>query len=79
MSNRRTVCHTIMFLYADGAGHDLMLLRRIHHGERPLRERYEPMSDQQWNLLWQCWQADPSARPNITQVVHALHSDFIVL
>jgi len=66
--------------HRNGTGHDLRLLRRIHTGERPHRERYAPMSDHQWNLLWQCWQADPSARPNITQVVNALHSvDFIVL
>jgi serine/threonine protein kinase len=63
-----------------GAGHDLRLLRRIHNGERPFREKYEQMSDQQWNLLCWCWQGAPSERPTITQVVEVLHSvDFIVL
>jgi serine/threonine protein kinase len=54
----------------NGTGYDLRLLRRIHAGERPLRERYNPMSDQQWALLCTCWQGDPAARPDITWVAN---------
>jgi len=52
--------------------YDFRLLRRIHTGERPLRDRYRSMFDQHWTLLCHCWQGDPNARPNITYVVNAL-------
>jgi len=55
-----------------GAAYDLGLLRRIHKGERPIRERYTSMSDQQWGLLSLCWQGDPSERPGSDLVVNAL-------
>jgi len=55
-----------------GTEYDFRLLRRIHDGERPIRERYRSMFDQHWALLCQCWEGDPSARPDITYVVHNL-------
>jgi len=58
--------------FRSGAAYDLGLLRRIHNGERPIRERYTPMSDRHWGLLSLCWQGEPSARPNIEFVVNAL-------
>jgi serine/threonine protein kinase len=54
------------------SGPDLRLLRCIYKGERPQRGGYGPMSDKHWELLCQCWQGDPSARPDIVQVVDAL-------
>jgi serine/threonine protein kinase len=55
-----------------GTDYDFRLLRRIHEGERPIRERYRTMFDQHWILLTMCWQGDPFARPDITYVVNAL-------
>lgn len=55
-----------------GIGYDFRLLRRIHDGERPLREKYRSMYDQHWALLCQCWVGDPYARPGIAYVVNAL-------
>lgn len=54
------------------AGYDIRLVRRIHTGERPIRDRYRAMEDQHWMILWDCWLANPRARPNITAVVNAL-------
>jgi len=55
-----------------GTDYDVRLLRRIHGGERPKRERYQTMYDQHWTLLTLCWRADPFARPDISYVVNAL-------
>jgi len=55
-----------------GTDYDFRLLRRIHKGERPIRERYGTMYDQHWILLTQCWQGDRFARPDISYVVNAL-------
>jgi len=58
--------------FRQGIKHDFRLVRRIHEGERPVRHRYTPMYDQQWDLLCLCWHWDPAARPNITTIVNAL-------
>lgn len=55
-----------------GTEYDFRLLRRIHSGERPIRERYQPMHDQHWVLMCHCWHVDPSARPDIAYVVNNL-------
>jgi len=59
--------------HRNGTAYDLGLLRRIHKGERPIRERYAPMSDNHWNLISMCWQGPPSSRPDIDWVVNALY------
>jgi len=59
--------------HRNGTAYDLGLLRRIHKGERPIRERYTPMSDSHWNLISLCWEGTPSRRPDIEWVVNALY------
>ncbi|KII90411.1 hypothetical protein PLICRDRAFT_173832 [Plicaturopsis crispa FD-325 SS-3] len=39
---------------------------------RPLRERYNPISDDHWTLMEQCWDAEPSRRPSMRDVLHTL-------
>jgi len=55
-----------------GTDYDLRLLRLIHRGERPRRERYQTMYDQHWALLEFCWQNDPFSRPDINTVLKML-------
>ncbi|KIM76409.1 hypothetical protein PILCRDRAFT_649099 [Piloderma croceum F 1598] len=58
--------------HRNGNGYDFRLVRRIHEGERPIRNRYHTMYDHHWALLCHCWNGDPSARPDITYVVKML-------
>lgn len=51
---------------------DLALVTKVHSGERPRRERYNPISDQHWALMEWCWNYHPNARPSIAQVRRAL-------
>jgi len=57
-----------------GTNYDLRLLRLIHGGDRPKRDRYVFVNDQLWSLLEMCWQGEPSQRPNIDYVVNVLQS-----
>lgn len=62
-------------LVNDNGGHEIKLLRRIHAGERPLRERYPTIVDGQiWNTISMCWQPHPTQRPPIAYVVNRLTS-----
>ncbi|KZP08193.1 kinase-like protein [Athelia psychrophila] len=48
---------------------EVKLLKRIHAGERPMRDRYPRIeSDGIWNMVTACWQGHPMQRPNINQV-----------
>jgi len=58
--------------HRNGNDYDFRLVRRIHEGERPMRNRYHTMYDQHWALLCLCWAGDPAARPDISYVVKAL-------
>jgi len=51
---------------------DYALLVLIHEGERPLRERYNPIYDIHWVLMQRCWAADPLERPDIVEVLQKL-------
>ncbi|KAF7974377.1 hypothetical protein HWV62_12350 [Athelia sp. TMB] len=60
-------------LVNDNGGHEIKLLRRIHAGERPIRERYLTIEDDRiWSILTMCWQPHPMQRPQISQVVSML-------
>ncbi|KAF7983542.1 hypothetical protein HWV62_21110 [Athelia sp. TMB] len=62
-------------LVNDNGGHEIKLLRRIHAGERPIRERYLTIEDDRiWSILTMCWQPHPMQRPQISQVVSMLMS-----
>ncbi|KAF7974086.1 hypothetical protein HWV62_13389 [Athelia sp. TMB] len=62
-------------LVNDNGGHEIKLLRRIHAGERPLRERYLTIEDGKiWSIISMCWQPHPTHRPHISQVVSMLMS-----
>lgn len=54
------------------SGYDIGMVKSIHAGERPRRTRYNQMEDKHWNLIRSCWDGEPSQRPTITQVRHAL-------
>jgi serine/threonine protein kinase len=54
------------------SGYEFGMVRRIHNGQRPLRERYNPMEDKHWNLICLCWDGEPSKRPTIAEVRQAL-------
>lgn len=56
------------FRFRNGAGQELRLLRLIHAGERPIRERYRPIPDQYWAIICQCWEGKPEMRPTIEKV-----------
>lgn len=60
--------------FRNGAGRELRLLRLIHAGERPIRERYRPMPDHYWAIISQCWNGKPEMRPTIDQVNLLLQS-----
>ena len=51
---------------------DAALVKEIHRGGRPRRERYNSISDHHWALMEWCWSCHPDARPSITEVRHAL-------
>ena len=46
----------------------------VDRGARPLRERYNRIADQHWNLMKSCWTTLPNERPSITQVFCKLHA-----
>jgi len=54
------------------SGYDIGMVKCIHAGERPQRTRYNQMEDKHWNLMYSCWDSEPSQRPTIAQVRHAL-------
>lgn len=58
--------------FQQGGGRSIRLIRLIHAGERPIRERYNPISDQHWALIEACWRGNPDERPDITYVLNAL-------
>ena len=53
---------------------DFRLMRLIHAGERPKRERYENISDDYWKIMTWCWNGDAALRPTIKQVVNGLQA-----
>lgn len=59
-------------LVNDNGANEMKLLRRIHAGERPQRERYQAMGDVDWETITWCWQGNPRDRPSITQVLNRL-------
>ncbi|KAF7983620.1 hypothetical protein HWV62_20544 [Athelia sp. TMB] len=62
-------------LVNDNGSNETKLLRRIHAGERPIRERYPTINDGGiWETIQICWQPFPSQRPRISQVVPLLLS-----
>lgn len=52
----------------NGTGRELRLLRLIHRGERPIRDRYNSITDHHWNIIVRCWDSNPNARPTISEV-----------
>ena len=48
---------------------DMKLLRLVHAGERPKRERYLNISDDYWGIMQWCWNGDAAIRPTIMQVM----------
>ena len=54
------------------AGSEHQLLIRIHHGERPIRDRYNYIPDQYWTLITHCWAGDPLTCPTIAKVWKSL-------
>jgi serine/threonine protein kinase len=48
--------------------YDVSLVMRIHSGDRPIRERYNWIEDQHWQLLCRCWAGNPDGRPAIDRV-----------
>jgi len=57
--------------YNEATG-DYALLVRIHEGERPLRQRYNPIQDLYWILMQRCWAANLLERPDIAEVLQKL-------
>ena len=51
---------------------DLRLLRLVHAGERPKRERYRNISDDYWGIMQWCWNGNAAMRPTIMQVMNSL-------
>jgi len=52
--------------------YDLGLPKLVHEGARPLRERYNPTSDDHWNLLCECWSPLPANRPSVGDILERL-------
>ncbi|KZP25896.1 kinase-like protein [Athelia psychrophila] len=60
-------------LVNDNGASEVKLLKRIHAGERPMRDRYPGIEgDGIWNTITACWQGHLMQRPNINQVVQML-------
>jgi len=52
--------------------YDVALVTRIHEGDRPIRDRYNFIEDQHWQLMCMCWTGNPHARPTVEAVQCAL-------
>lgn len=59
---------------SNGHAFNSVLLQRIQNGDRPRRARYTLMSDQQWQLLCQCWEGNPADRPHIQHILNVLQT-----
>ncbi|KAJ7468748.1 TKL/TKL-ccin protein kinase [Mycena latifolia] len=46
----------------------------IHKGNRPRRPADSFVTDAQWAFIQRCWDADPAARPDSTEVVRAINA-----
>ncbi|KAH9930840.1 kinase-like domain-containing protein [Fomitopsis serialis] len=58
---------------------DGSVIRRIINGERPQRPMEATslgLSDTVWSIMEQCWRADPSARPSMTDVIAQLEDEW---
>ncbi|KDQ54687.1 hypothetical protein JAAARDRAFT_80270 [Jaapia argillacea MUCL 33604] len=51
--------------------HDSAVMLKVFNGERPKRHR--DITDELWNLAQRCWHPNPSNRPDVRQVLGAVH------
>ncbi|KAJ7762577.1 kinase-like domain-containing protein [Mycena metata] len=49
---------------------DVAVMYQVMHGQRP--KRTSVIEDSVWNLMTECWTADPQERPSIEQIVFRL-------
>ena len=52
----------------------MVLLIRIHNGERPIRGEYNEMEDVYWHIMEACWAPNPHDRPSIAEVLQSLEN-----
>ncbi|KZT74037.1 kinase-like protein [Daedalea quercina L-15889] len=58
---------------------EVAIVRRIIAGDRPARPREATvlgLSDSIWSMIEQCWSAEPSTRPTISQVIATLEDEW---
>ena len=49
-----------------------ILVEAASNGLRPNRARYTALSDNQWELLEQCWVGEPEERPSMEKIIQYL-------
>ncbi|KAJ7827002.1 kinase-like domain-containing protein [Mycena olivaceomarginata] len=69
-----SVCYEILIGKAPffEISRDITVTIKVLEGLRPSRPDTVPVDDDLWRLLQDCWQATPSDRPNISQVIQRL-------
>ena len=51
---------------------NLLIMRFITDGIRPDRLQSPAIEDQTWNLISNCWEANPSERPTMEHIMNIL-------
>jgi serine/threonine protein kinase len=51
---------------------NFLIMRFITDGIRPDRLESPAIDDQTWNLISNCWEANPSKRPTMEQIMNSL-------